>query len=165
MTGCVYSYPLLFRCADPAECDGPPGSVLRDDSRRMVHARESFQLRYRNQNAPANSPEFQLSVCQQIINRPDAQRESDCGLLAANQQFCVRWHRHFGGRLFRSLPTRACRSRLLHCTALRRRNLAVGPHRVYLSFVISLVLNRGRLRLNGIRQLVLRDLVRLQETL
>lgn len=131
---------------------------------RVIHTRESFQLCYGNQNAPANSPKFQLPVRQQVIDRSDAERESDCGLLAAHQQLCVRWHRLFGGRLFPSLPAPARRDWLPNRAACGRCNLSLGLRWLQTNLVIGSAFKCGRLGLNGVRQLVLRGLIRLQET-
>lgn len=129
----------------------------------MVHPGESFQLRDGNQDAPADPPEFQLPVCEQVIDRSNAERKSDCSLLPANEKLCVGWHRHFGGRLFPSLPACARRSRLPNRFALCRCNLAVGLRCLETNLAIGAALKYGRHGLDGIRQLVLRDLIRLQE--
>lgn len=138
-------------------------SLLRGDSLGMIHPSEAFQLCYRNQHASTNSREFQLPVCKQVIDRPHAERKSDCGLFAANQKLCVRGHRHFGRRLFPSLPARARRSRLPNRFALCRYNLAVGLRCLETNLVIGPAVKYGGHGLDGIRQLVLRGLIRLQE--
>ena len=128
----------------------------------MICASESLQLRDGDQNAPAYSPEFQLPVCQQVIDGSNAERKSDCRFFAAHQQFCVRWNRIFGRRLFLSLPALVHCGRFPNDGALNFSNLRLGSRYVRLDPVIGSALNCRRLEFNGIRQLVLGQITRSQ---